>query len=87
MVSPSSTSRRSTHPDLQYLKQAYGKTEVKQLEKDKQEMEVLFKSICGKLDRLSNFNYTPKIKDMEVIVRPNAPAITMEEVLPMVRSR
>lgn len=45
----------------------------------------MFRSICGKLDRLSNFNYTPKVKDMEVTVRPNAPAIAMEEVLPMVR--
>mmetsp|Transcript_16650 Transcript_16650/g.27547 ORF Transcript_16650/g.27547 Transcript_16650/m.27547 type:complete len:322 (+) Transcript_16650:201-1166(+) len=53
-----------------------------ELAKRKQEISGLFKSLCYKLDSLSNFHYTPKpiIKEMEITV--NAPAISMEEAIP-----
>jgi len=40
----------------------------------------LFKKLCGKLDAMSHFHFTPKpfVEDMEV--RPDLPAVAIEEV-------
>ena len=42
----------------------------------------LFKELCGRLDALSNFSFTPKPVVEDMAVKANAPAITMEEVIP-----
>ncbi len=47
------------------------------------EIDALFKSLCHKLDALSNFHYTPKAPAVDIEVVKNVPAITMEEILPM----
>ena len=46
-------------------------------------MAALFRLVCGKLDALSNFNFTPKAAQVEMTVQANVPAIAMEEVLPL----
>ncbi|KAL6075706.1 Small ribosomal subunit assembling AARP2 protein [Balamuthia mandrillaris] len=47
------------------------------------EIQRLFKSLCFKLDSLSNFHYTPKPPVEDLTVKPNLPAINMEEIIPI----
>lgn len=51
--------------------------------KEKAEMAALFRKICTKLDALSNFHFAPKAAAVDLSVKPNVPAIAMEEVLPL----
>ena len=53
------------------------------LNKDHEEISNMFASLCHKLDALSNFFYTPKGKNVELTIVSSAPAVHMEEVLPM----
>jgi U3 small nucleolar ribonucleoprotein component len=46
------------------------------------EAQELFKELCGKLDALSHFHYTPKAAVMEAHVKTTAPALSMEEATP-----
>jgi U3 small nucleolar RNA-associated protein MPP10 len=54
------------------------------VEKEHNEIDQIFKSICQDLDALSNWHYTPEAATMELQVVPNAsvPAIAMEEIIP-----
>ncbi|KAG2201965.1 hypothetical protein INT47_000504 [Mucor saturninus] len=53
------------------------------LEKDHAEITDLFKTLCHKLDALSNFHYTPKAPKPEMSIVSNSAAISMEEVTPV----
>jgi U3 small nucleolar RNA-associated protein MPP10 len=53
------------------------------LDKEHQEIATLFAQLCHKLDSLSDFSFTPKPPTEEVTVVTNAPAISMEENIPM----
>ncbi|KAG9294893.1 hypothetical protein G9A89_003233 [Geosiphon pyriformis] len=53
------------------------------LKKEHQEIEMMIKALCHKLDALSNFHYTPKLPKAEITVIPDVSAITMEEVIPL----
>ncbi|KAJ3261116.1 U3 snoRNP protein [Boothiomyces macroporosus] len=65
------------------------KTEIKsardlEVEKHHQEINELFNNLSQQLDALSNWHYTPKAAELELVVVPNAsvPAISMEEIIP-----
>lgn len=68
--------------ERQYLGIDKEEAEIKAKEKY-DEITKLYNSICYKLDALANFHYTPKdIKVQSKTKQPNAPAISMEEILP-----
>jgi U3 small nucleolar RNA-associated protein MPP10 len=75
--------------EREYLKKAVGYDKdaaEKQTEEDKakDEMKQLFANLCSKLDALSNYHFAPRPIADEAEVRPvTAPAIAMEEVLPL----
>ena len=75
--------------EREYLKKAVGYDKdaaEKQTEEDKakDEMKQLFAGLCSKLDALSNYHFAPRPIADEAEVRPvTAPAIAMEEVLPL----
>lgn len=75
--------------EREYLKKAVGydkDAEEKQSAEDKakDEMKKLFANLCSKLDALSNYHFAPRPIADEAEVRPvTAPAIAMEEVLPL----
>jgi U3 small nucleolar RNA-associated protein MPP10 len=75
--------------EREYLKKAVGydrDADEKQTEegKAKDEMKQLFANLCSKLDGLSNYHFAPRPISNEVEVRTvTAPAIAMEEVLPL----
>mmetsp|Transcript_29662 Transcript_29662/g.71378 ORF Transcript_29662/g.71378 Transcript_29662/m.71378 type:complete len:630 (-) Transcript_29662:32-1921(-) len=75
--------------EREYLKKAVGydkDAEEKKSEEDKakDEMKQLFANLCSKLDALSNYHFAPRPVSDEAEVRPvTAPAIAMEEVLPL----
>ncbi|ORZ11654.1 Mpp10 protein-domain-containing protein [Lobosporangium transversale] len=47
------------------------------------EITQLWQQLCQKLDSLSNWHYTPKPPKAELTVVTNAPAISMEEAIPV----
>ncbi|KAF8952493.1 hypothetical protein BGZ52_005896 [Haplosporangium bisporale] len=53
------------------------------LEKKHEEITNLWQELCQKLDSLSNWHYTPKPPKAELTVVTNAPAISMEEAIPV----
>lgn len=53
------------------------------LQKEHQELAGLFAALCHKLDALSNFHFTPKPPRLELTVTTQAPALQMEEVIPV----
>lgn len=53
------------------------------LEKKHEEITTLWQDLCQKLDSLSNWHYTPKPAKAELTVVTNAPAISMEEAIPV----
>ncbi|KAF9955704.1 hypothetical protein BGZ70_010138 [Mortierella alpina] len=53
------------------------------LEKKHEEITGLWQDLCQKLDSLSNWHYTPKPPKAELTVVTNAPAISMEEAIPV----
>ncbi|KAF9307357.1 hypothetical protein BGZ74_005797 [Mortierella antarctica] len=53
------------------------------LEKKHDEITNLWQELCQKLDSLSNWHYTPKPPKAELTVVTNAPAISMEEAIPV----
>jgi len=46
------------------------------------EIAAIFTKLCGDLDALSNFHFTPRAPKQSVEVVVSAPAITVEEVMP-----
>jgi U3 small nucleolar RNA-associated protein MPP10 len=69
--------------EKEYMKNAMGFEEDDGSKKDQEEIGVMFKSLCWKLDALSNYNFTPKPLVKELQVKPSVPAIAMEEVVPI----
>lgn len=67
----------------EYERQVFGAKEEDKYAKAHADVEALFAKLCNRLDLLSNFHYTPKAVVEEITVRPNVPAITFEEKLPM----
>lgn len=67
----------------QYLQSVHGvqgpESNMKKIQKEAQD---LFNEICGKLDQLSHFHYTPKKPVAEAHVKTNAPALAAEEATP-----
>ncbi|KAF9292211.1 hypothetical protein BGZ68_009802 [Mortierella alpina] len=53
------------------------------LEKKHEEITGLWQDLCQKLDSLSNWHYTPKPPKAELTIVTNAPAISMEEAIPV----
>ncbi|KAF9161398.1 U3 snoRNP protein [Actinomortierella ambigua] len=53
------------------------------LEKQHEEITTAWRELCGKLDALSNWHYTPKPVKAELAVVTNAAAISMEEAIPV----
>ncbi|KAF9102447.1 u3 small nucleolar ribonucleoprotein MPP10 [Mortierella sp. GBA35] len=53
------------------------------LEKKHEEITGLWQDLCQKLDSLSNWHYAPKPVKAELTVVTNAPAISMEEAIPV----
>lgn len=48
-----------------------------------EEADHLFRKICYNLDVLSNFHYTPKPVINEIEIKTNAPALNLEENIPL----
>ncbi|RLN98516.1 hypothetical protein BBJ28_00026916, partial [Nothophytophthora sp. Chile5] len=69
--------------EKEYMKTAMGFEADDESKQDQEEIEVMFKSLCWKLDALSNYHFTPKPIVKELQVKPAVPAIAMEEVVPI----
>ncbi|RLN69381.1 hypothetical protein BBP00_00000374 [Phytophthora kernoviae] len=69
--------------EKEYMKSAMGFEADDESKQDQEEIEVMFKSLCWKLDALSNYQFTPKPAVKELQVKPAVPAIAMEEVVPI----
>jgi U3 small nucleolar RNA-associated protein MPP10 len=57
-----------------------------ELKKEHREIESMYKSLCGKLDALSNWHFTPKAGHSEMKITATTtetPAIEMEEIIPV----
>lgn len=52
----------------------------------RKEATQLFKALCIKLDALSHFHFTPKPVIEDMAMRPDVPALAMEEVAPLMAS-
>ena len=62
----------------------YTKQEVPdKLLKEHEEINRLYQKLVNKLDALSNFHYTPKLKHEELVVVGNTASIEMEEAVPL----
>lgn len=72
--------------EQEYLKLATGDEKTvaqEKLNEKHQEIAVLFAKLSIKLDALSDFHFTPKPPTEEVTVVSSAPAISMEEIIPL----
>uniref|UniRef100_A0AAV1U8W6 U3 small nucleolar ribonucleoprotein protein MPP10 n=1 Tax=Peronospora matthiolae TaxID=2874970 RepID=A0AAV1U8W6_9STRA len=69
--------------EKEYMKTAMGFEADDESKQDQEEIDVMFKSLCWKLDALSNYHFTPKPAVKELQVKPAVPAIAMEEVVPL----
>jgi U3 small nucleolar RNA-associated protein MPP10 len=69
--------------EKEYMKSAMGFEMDDESKQDQEEIDVMFKSLCWKLDALSNYQFTPKPMVKELQVKPSVPAIAMEEVVPI----
>ncbi|TYZ67689.1 hypothetical protein PybrP1_006085 [[Pythium] brassicae (nom. inval.)] len=69
--------------EKEYMKTAMGFEMDDEAKQDQEEIAVMFKSLCWKLDALSNYQFTPKPMVKELQVKPSVPAIAMEEVVPI----
>lgn len=73
--------------EQEYLQKVMGAEKEDPLKEKHDEIDKIFRSVCAKLDALSNFNFTPKIAKPDVSIKTvNAPAITMEEITPITTS-
>eukprot|EP00904_Undaria_pinnatifida_P004878 jgi/Undpi1/151/HiC_scaffold_1.g00148.m1 len=68
--------------EKEFMKQTMGVTEDDPQAGLKNDLKQLFAKLCGKLDSLCNFHYTPKAVVPEMKVQADVAAIAMEEVLP-----
>lgn len=69
--------------EKEYMKTAMGFEMDDESKQDQAEIDIMFKSLCWKLDALSNYQFTPKPMVKELQVKPSVPAIAMEEVVPI----
>ena len=57
--------------EKEYLKQTLGVEESDPQKPLKEELRTLFTKLCGKLDALCNFHFTPKPRVVELTVQPD----------------
>eukprot|EP00741_Cyanophora_paradoxa_P012260 tig00020604_g11847.t1 len=69
--------------EKEYVAAAQGATGDAETRKKREEIDVCFTKLCAKLDALSNFHFTPKPDFGALEVKANAPAIAMEEAVPL----
>ncbi|OQR94543.1 U3 small nucleolar ribonucleoprotein [Achlya hypogyna] len=69
--------------EKEYMKNAMGFEDNSDMKKEQEEIEAMFQKLCWKLDALSNFHFTPKPVVREMQVQSTAPAISMEEAVPI----
>ncbi|KDO21231.1 hypothetical protein SPRG_22333 [Saprolegnia parasitica CBS 223.65] len=69
--------------EKEYMKNAMGFEDNSDMKKEQEEIEAMFQKLCWKLDALSNFHFTPKPVVREMAVQSTAPAISMEEAVPI----
>lgn len=68
----------------EYMKQMHNVDKKKdELDAKKRELDVLFRRICVALDRLCNADFTPAAAVKSLSVTSSAPALAMEEALPI----
>ena len=68
----------------EYMKQVYNVDKKKdELDATKKELQIMFTRISVALDRLCNANFTPAAAVKPLTVVSSAPALAMEEALPM----
>ncbi|KAF0683499.1 Aste57867_24451 [Aphanomyces stellatus] len=69
--------------EKEYMKTALGFEDNSEMKKEQEEIEIMFQKLCWKLDALTNFHFTPKPVVREMAVQSAAPAISMEEAVPI----
>eukprot|EP00878_Enallax_costatus_P011914 GHUV01012438.1.p1 GENE.GHUV01012438.1~~GHUV01012438.1.p1 ORF type:complete len:599 (+),score=315.95 GHUV01012438.1:2225-4021(+) len=69
--------------ESEYVQQATGFTAPDKAEPVRRQAVALFKALCGKLDALSSFAFTPKPVVEELEVRSDVAALAVEEVAPL----
>ncbi|CAK4616964.1 unnamed protein product [Aphanomyces euteiches] len=69
--------------EKEYMKTAMGFEDNSEMKKEQEEIDAMFQKLCWKLDALTNFHFTPKPVVREMQVQSAAPAISMEEAVPI----
>lgn len=70
--------------EAEYMKQMHNVDKSKaEVDKKKEEIKELFTRLCVSLDRLCNTHFTPSANTSTFSVVSSAPALSMEEALPI----
>jgi len=70
--------------EQKFLKEIHGvDKEEEKLDQEQKRLQRKFGSLMRKLDTLSNFVYTPTVKEVSIVSKNNVPSISLEEALPV----